>query len=51
MQVPTIEGLEAFREPVNAFLDQVGTLVLATAALLMGAKTLCRSVRFAQLCG
>ena len=49
MQVPELEDLKAFREPVNAFLDQVGTLVLATAALLMGAKTLRRAVRFAQL--
>jgi len=49
MQVPAINGLEAFREPVNAFLDQVGTLVLAAAALLMGAKTLRRSIRIAPL--
>jgi hypothetical protein len=49
LEVPMIQGLEAFREPVNAFLAQVGTLVLAAAALLMGAKTLRRCVRFAQL--
>jgi hypothetical protein len=49
MQVPAIEGLEAFREPVNAFLSQLGTLVLAAAALLMGAKTLRRCIRIAQI--
>ncbi len=49
IQVPAIEGLEAFREPVNAFLSQLGTLVLGAAALLMGAKTLRRSIRIAQI--
>lgn len=49
MQVPGIEGLEAFREPVNSFLSQLGTLVLAAGALLMGAKTLRRFVRVAQI--
>jgi hypothetical protein len=49
MQIPAIEGLEIFTEPVNAFLAQLGTLVLAAGALLMGAKTLRRCIRVAQL--
>lgn len=49
MEVPPIEGLEIMLEPVNAFLAQLGTLVLAVGALLMGAKTLRRCIRVAQL--
>lgn len=49
MAVPPVEGLELFREPVNAFLAQLGTLVLAATALMMGAKTLRRCIRLAQV--
>mgnify|MGYP001226536633 CR=1 FL=1 len=49
LALPQIAALEAFREPVNAFLAQVGQLMIAVAALCFGVKTLRRSVRFAQL--
>ena len=49
LEVPPLEGLQPFLEPLNRFLAQLGTLVLAVTAMLFGAKTLRRAVRFAQL--
>jgi len=49
LAIPEIQGSDAYREPVNAFLGQICTLVLAASALLFAIKTLRRSARFAQL--
>ena len=49
LQIPSLPGSETFREPVNALLAQLGTLLLVTGAVLFAVKTLRRSVRLAQM--
>lgn len=49
LAVPTIDQFSQFHEPVNAFLRQLGTLVLGFLALLFAVKTVRRLLRFAQV--
>lgn len=49
LSVPAAEMFDAFREPANAFLAQLGNLVLGFVALGFGAKTVRRLMRLAQI--
>lgn len=49
LEIPPVSGLLAIREPVNGFLADLGTLVLAVAAGLAAVKTVRRLVRVAQV--
>ncbi len=49
LALPRIEQFSQFFAPVNEFLGQLGTIVVAFLALVFAVKTVRRTIRFAQI--